>query len=138
MLFAKSLLQKTEVKTIHQQREGDIEVKGLNWFASHYHKLFMSGNLFFLSQESASLMGETHGGMTGYQPCPRNQTPTQKVKLGPTTKAFPGSYTEEPRLTSIFLPIPPFPFGHNGCQKHPFQGQKLNGKICNSEFLKLL
>lgn len=40
---------------------------------------------------------------------------------------------QEPRATSIFLPIPPFPSGNNECQKHPPQGWKLNAKIYNSQ-----
>lgn len=50
-----------------------------------------------------------HDGKTGYEPCPRNQ-----IHHGPWNlpQLLMGSQvqTEEPSITSIFLPVPPFPF----------------------------
>lgn len=106
------LLLFAEVHTGRQQREGDLEIKWINCFPSCCHTLFRSGSLSSLSQESTGLTGETWVSMmakTGYEPCPKNQIHHGQWNL-PQLLMGSQVQTEEPRITSIFLPVPPFPF----------------------------
>lgn len=121
LLFAKSLLHKIEVKTGHQQTEGNTDDKKSSP-GCPLCKLFRSGNL--LSQESADLTGETESpwGHNWMSASPKEPDFTRQVELAPTANVPPGPNTEEPRITSIVLPVPRF----------PMQGQKESDK--NLEF----